>query len=189
MIRNKTGDSGKLLLASVVAVGVAASPLGFDAVGLQLQSAAAQTSSQDAGAQDGVQGTDDLGTGSDVDAVQNPNAEDNGFAEERIESQADGVTMASEDNVYEILGTTRAEAEAADTHTTATAQYGPLRAYQSEVESGNLDAAAGNLAAIAERPITEQMVNDVHTELGIETTLTAKQIAEVAAEKQEDSRN
>ncbi|HMA14718.1 MAG: hypothetical protein ACM35H_15280 [Bacteroidota bacterium] len=171
MIRKKTPDGGKLLLASVVAIGVAAVPATFDAgFGLQSNAATAQTGSQqDTGAQGNTGSTGD------------------GFAEERAEDRADGVTMESEESVYEILGTTRQQAEAADTHTSATAQYGPLKAYQAEVERGNLDAAAENLAAVAERPITEEMVTDVNTELGIETTLTAKQIAEVAAKKQEDN--
>ena len=170
MIRKKTPDNGNLLLASVVAIGVAAVPAAFDTgFALQSNAAAAQTGSQqETGAQSNTGNTGD------------------GFAEERAENRADGVTMESEESVYELLGTTREEAEAADTHTTATAQYGPLKAYQAEVESGNLDAAAENLAAIAEDPITEKMVTDVNTELGIETTLTAKQIADAAAKKQDD---
>lgn len=89
------------------------------------------------------------------------------------------------DTVYELLGTTREEAESADTHTVATAQYGQLQAYQAEVERGNLDAAADNLAAISERPITEKLVTDVNRELGVETRLTAQQIADAAARKQQ----
>lgn len=185
MIRKKTPDGGKLLLASFVAAGLAAVPVGFGpAVSLESQSAVAQTSgSQDSGS-GGVQQD-----GQDMTGAQDNNraAGDDGFAEERAENRADGVTMGAEENVYEILGTTRDEAEAADTHTMATAQYGPLKAYQAEVERGNLDAAAENLAAIAEDPITEEMVTDVNTELGIETTLTAKQIADMAAKKQKDS--
>jgi hypothetical protein len=164
MIRKKTPDGGKLLLASFVAAGLAVAPATFG-------SAAAQTNtSQETGAAQG----------------NNP-ADGDGFAEERAEMKADGVTMESEESVYEMLGTTRDEAEAADTHTSATAQYGPLKAYQAEVERGNLDAAAENLAAIAEHTITEEMVTDVNTELGVETTLTAKQIADAAARKQNDS--
>lgn len=89
------------------------------------------------------------------------------------------------DSVYELLGTTREEAEQADTHTAASAQYGQLDAYQTAVERGNLDAAADNLAAISERPITEKLVTDVNRELGVETRLTAQQIADVAARKQQ----
>jgi hypothetical protein len=165
MIQKKTPDGGKLLLASFVAAGLVAAPATFGSgLSLQPQSAAAQT--DESGANTGV---------------------GDGFAEERAERKADGVTMDSEENVYEMLGTTRDEAESADTHTSATAQYGPLKAYQAEVERGNLDAAAENLAAIAERTITEELVTDVNTELGVETTLTAKQIADVAAKKQNDS--
>lgn len=44
-----------------------------------------------------------------------------------------------------------------------------------------------HLAAVAEDPITEEMVTEVNTELGVETDLTAKQIADAAARKQDDS--
>lgn len=180
MTPKKTPDSGKLVLASFVAAGLAVAPATFGSAAAQTdtsqETGATQTQDSDVtqeglGAQDSTQGVGD----------------GDGFAEERAESNADGVTMESEESVYEILGTTRDEAEAADTHTSATAQYGPLKAYQSEVERGNLDAAAENLAAIAEDPITEEMVTDVNTELGVETTLTAKQIADAAARKQNDS--
>lgn len=149
MDRKKSGTSGKLAFATIVATGLATAPLA-------LNPAAAQDNSP-------------------------------GYAEERATMKADGNVVGSNESVYEMLGTTRDEAESADTHTTATAQYGLLKAYQAEVESGNLDAAAENLAAISERPITEKLVTDVNTELGIETTLTAKQIADSAAKKQEDS--
>lgn len=128
-------------------------------------------------------GTDGTGT-SDAQSV--PAGQNPGVAEERATAAATGISPDTEDSVYEILGTTREQAEAADTHTSATAQYGPLAAYQAEVERGNLDAAAENLAAIAEEPVTEEMVTEVNTELGVDTTLTAKQIADAAARKQDE---
>lgn len=165
MTRKKNLAGGKLVMATIVATGMATAPAAFTS-GFILQSntAAAQT---DGSAATGVQ------------------AGDEGFAAERAERRADGTAVDSHESVYEILGTTRDEAEAADTHTSATAQSGRLAAYQTEVERGNLDAAADNLAAIAERPITEKMVTEVNTELGVETHLTAEQLADAAANKQE----
>lgn len=87
--------------------------------------------------------------------------------------------------VYEMLGTTPQQAAADQKHFFGTAQYGPLQAYQAAIERGNLDAAAENLAAVAKRPITEKLVTDVNTELGVDTTLTSQQVAEVAARKQQ----
>jgi len=110
-----------------------------------------------------------------------------GYAEERATMKADGNVVGSNESVYEMLGTTRDKAESATGQTSASAQYGPLETYQTEVERGNLDAAAERLAEVSERPITEKLVTDVNTELGIETTLTAKQIADSAARKQNDS--
>lgn len=182
MIRIKSPNGSKLLLASFVAAGVAATPATFgSSFNLTPHNAAAQT--------DGSQDDSDVTSQDRSNATSQESSQgagDEGFAVERAERQADGMSMASEESVYEILGTTRDEAEAADTVTSATAQNGSLRAYEAEVERGNLDAAAENLAAIAEHPITEEMVTDVNMELGIETTLTAKQIAETAARKQED---
>jgi hypothetical protein len=46
---------------------------------------------------------------------------------------------------------------------------------------GNLDAAADALAKATDRPITEQLVNYVNNDLGVESTLTANQVAEAAS--------
>lgn len=152
-------SSTRLTLAAVVAAGLVAAPVAFGpGAALHASSAAAQAQ-----------------------------ADDEGYAQERTERRLDAQpTEADEETIYRILGTTREEAEAADTTTSATAQYGQLAAYQTEVERGNLDAAAEKLAAIAEDPITEDMVSEVNTELGVETTLTAKQIADAAARKQDE---
>jgi len=131
-----------------------------------------------------------LTAGSGIDSPVKPNAAtaqaqagDQGFAQEQTERRLDPQARAAAETVYDILGTTREKAEGTS-HQLATAQYGPLESYQTEVERNNLDAAADTLAKVAERPITEKMVTDVHTELGIETDLAAAQIADVAASKQ-----
>jgi hypothetical protein len=161
MTRMKIPSGGKLAFATVVATAMTAVPVAFGPVYIPQQNAALAQSDAAGSSEPGV-------------------------AEERATVRADGTTVEQTESVYEILGTTREEAESADTHTQASAQYGQLDAYQTEVERGNLDAAAENLAAIAEDPITEDMVTEVNTELGVETTLTAKQIADAAARKQDD---
>ena len=66
----------------------------------------------------------------------------------------------------------------------ASTESGPLQAYQHEMESNNLDGAANALAAVSNRPITEELVLTVNERLGIESQLIAKQVAEVAASRQ-----
>jgi len=191
-------SASHLSLAAFLAAGLAATPfsLGGD-LAVKSQAAIAQSDSSGSGSGSGSGTGSDNGAGSDgstggTDNLDSDNAaetEGPGVAEERATARAAAIPDETADNVYEILGTTREEAEAADTTTSATAQYGPLAAYQTEAERGNLDAAAENLAAIAEDPVTEEMVTEVNTELGIETTLTSKQIADAAARKQDGSSN
>lgn len=164
MTRNNTLLGGKLVLATVVATGMAAAPVALSPAFMpQSNAASAQT----------------------ADTVE-AGVQTNGFAEERTEERLTGT--ADDDNVYRLLGTTREQAEQADTMMSASTQAGPLKGYQTAVENDNLETAAKNLAAISERPITERLVVDVNTELGVETRLTAKQIADTAArEKDSDS--
>jgi hypothetical protein len=53
--------------------------------------------------------------------------------------------------------------------------------YENAMVRGNLDAAADALAKATDRPITEQLVNYVNNDLGVESTLTANQVAEAAS--------
>ena len=62
-----------------------------------------------------------------------------------------------------------------------------FREYEAAMSSGNLDAAAAALARSFERPVTEALVLYVNRDLGVETTLTAKQVASTAAAKQESN--
>jgi len=59
-----------------------------------------------------------------------------------------------------------------------------FRDYEAALRRNNLDAAAEALASATERPITEDLVRQVNTELGVETNLTITQIAEAAAGQQ-----
>jgi hypothetical protein len=153
--------NGKLVLATTVVMGMAAAPVALNPSFVPLpNSASAQTAGADGSDQDGV-------------------------AEERAEAGATEAAVETDADVYRMLGTTPEEAESADTHTMATSEYGPLRAYQAEVERGNLDGAAENLAAISKRPITEELVTEVNTKLGVDTRLTSQQIAEAASQKQD----
>jgi hypothetical protein len=156
MQRNRTLTSS-LALAAVIGTGMAAAPFAIDNDVRPLPNAAL------------AQGAGDVGPG---------------VAEERATAKAGSIPDETADSVYETLGTTREEAESADTQTSASSQYGLLDGYQTEVERGNLDAAAESLAAIAEEPITPEVVTEVNTKLGVETTLSAQQIAEAAARKQ-----
>lgn len=164
-----------LALAAAFGVGMAAAPFSLDSdLGLRSKAVIAQSSGAD----------------SDAGATTEPTGADGsgpGVADERATAATGGVSDETEESVYEILGTTKSEAESADMQTSASSQYGPLDGYQTEVERGNLDAAAEALAAIAEDPVTEKMVTEVNDKLGVETTLSAQQIAEAAAEKQDSS--
>lgn len=119
-----------------------------------------------------------------VPQLNSANAADNGFAEERMQERLTP-TPVDGDNIYRLLGTTRDEVQretaAAGTYT----ESGPLAEYQHEVESGNLQGAASALAAVSNRPITENLVDEVNRELGVETRLTIQQIADTAAAMQE----
>lgn len=56
--------------------------------------------------------------------------------------------------------------------------------YESAMTRGNLDAAADALAEATKQPITEDLVLQVNQELGVESTLTAQQVAQAAASRQ-----
>ena len=183
--------TSSLALATVFGISVAGAPFVLDSHLTPLPNAAAAQgggSGGSGGADNGTAGSGGDGT-SGAAATGAPGQNDGpGVAEERATAATGAISEETEENVYEILGTTREEAEAADIQTSASAQYGPLKGYQTEVERGNLDAAAESLAAIAEEPITEEMVTEVNTELGVDTTLTAQQIAETAARKQDSAK-
>lgn len=66
----------------------------------------------------------------------------------------------------------------------ANTESGPFREYQHEVQSDNLEGAAKALAAVSNRPITQDLVNELNTTLGLETSLTIAQLADRAAEIQ-----
>lgn len=101
-------------------------------------------------------------------------------AAEREPAATHMIPEATTDTVYEMLGTTREEAEAVMIQTRPSTQKGPLVEYQHAVENGNLDRTAAALAAVSNVPITEKLVNDVNLELGVETRLTAQQVANAA---------
>lgn len=191
-MQNRTLTSS-LALAAIFGTALAAAPFALDADLKPLPNAAlAQASGDDSGtgdsgADDGEAGAQDTGTAEDDPIETGAGTDDTGVADERATAAAGSIPAETADNVYEILGTTRTEAEAAGTEVSASAQYGPLESYQTEVERGNLDAAAENLAAVAGEPITEEMVTEVNTELGVETTLSDDQIAEAASSKQDSA--
>jgi hypothetical protein len=171
-----------LALAAAFGIGVAAAPVALDSdLELHPNAATAQASGGESDSNDGGD-SGNMSEGTAGGAETNP-----GVAEERATAATTAIPDDTADNVYEILGTTREEAESADMQTSASAQYGPLDGYQTEVERGNLDAAAKALANIADKPITQEMVTEVNTELGVDTTLSDQQIAEAAARKQDGS--
>jgi hypothetical protein len=159
MTHVKIPSGGKLAVATVVATAMAAVPVAFGPAFIPQPNAALAQSN--AGGTSGP-----------------------GVAEERATERADGTTIPGE-SVYEILGTTAEEVASEEAQVSASTESGPLQAYQHEMESGNLAGASNALAAVANRPITEAMVLNLNNALGIETTLIAKQVAEVAASKQD----
>ena len=107
-----------------------------------------------------------------------------GAADEFVDGGA-GSSRDVHTNAYRILGTTEAEAISERVGTTANTDSGPFREYQHEVESNNLEGAAKSLALVSNRPITQALVNELNTTLGLETSLTSEQLAERAAELQD----
>lgn len=110
-----------------------------------------------------------------------PQTNPDGEASEFVDGGA-GATRDVHENAYRILGTTRDEAMSEVSATSANSESGPFREYQHEVQSNNLEGAAKALAAVSNRPITQELVNELNTTLGLETTLTTEQLASRAAE-------
>lgn len=88
-------------------------------------------------------------------------------------------------NVFRILGTTQEEVGKEVMSTTATTSAGPLPEYKTAVRRADLERSAEVLAAVSNRPITERLVLELNDALGLETTLTAHQIAAEAAARQD----
>jgi hypothetical protein len=113
-----------------------------------------------------------------------PQANPDGEASEFVNGGA-GSSIDVHENAYRILGTTRDEAMKEMSITSANTDSGPFREYQHEVESNNLEGAAKALAQVSNRPITQDLVNELNTTLGLETNLTTEQLANQAAELQD----
>ena len=107
-----------------------------------------------------------------------------GGAKEFVEGSPGG-TQDVYENAFRILGTTPDEVMSEQHITSANTESGPLREYQHEVESGNLEGAAKALAAVSNRPITQDLVNELNLTLGLETRLTIQQLADRAADLQD----
>jgi len=151
----------KLTMAAIVATGMAAAPVALSSDSLlAANSVAAQN------AQSGSPGADD------------------GTAEDFVGGGA-GSTSDVYENVYLILGTTPDEVRSEVNQVSANANAGPLAEYQSAMRDGNLDEAARVLAAASNRLITEKLVLDLNNSLGVESTLTAKQVADAGLERQD----
>jgi len=151
----------KLTMAAIVATGMAAAPVALSGDSLlAANSVAAQN------AQSGSPGADD------------------GTAEDFVDGGA-GSTSDVYENVYLILGTTPDEVRSEVNQVSADANAGPLAEYQSAMRDGNLDEAARVLAAASNRLITEKLVLDLNNSLGVESTLTAKQVADAGLERQD----
>jgi len=151
----------KLTMAAIVATGMAAAPVALSSDSLlAANSVAAQN------AQSGSPGADD------------------GTAEDFVDGGA-GSTSDVYENVYLILGTTPDEVRSEVNQVSADANAGPLAEYQSAMRDGNLDEAARVLAAASNRLITEKLVLDLNNSLGVESTLTAKQVADAGLERQD----
>lgn len=96
-----------------------------------------------------------------------------------------GSTSDVHENVYLILGTMPEEVRSEVKQVSAGAGSGPLAEYQSAMRDGKLDQAARVLAVASNRLITEKLVLDLNTSLGVESRLTAKQVADAALERQD----
>lgn len=106
-------------------------------------------------------------------------AQDDGEAENFVDGGAGSTTDVS-DNVFRILGTTSEEA-GKEVMSTTTTSAGPLPEYQSAVRANDLERAAEVLAAVSNRPVSENLVLELNHALGLEARLTAEQIASAAA--------
>lgn len=112
------------------------------------------------------------------------NSNPDGEASEFVDGGA-GATRDVYESAYRILGTTPDEVMKEMSITSANTESGPLPEYQHEVESNNLEGAAKALAQVSNRPITQDLVNELNTALGLETNLTTVQLANQAAELQD----
>ncbi|WP_340117497.1 hypothetical protein [Pelagibius sp. 7325] len=151
----------KLTLAAIVATGMAASPVALSGASLLTPNSVA--------AQNATPGASTGGEGA---------------AEEFVDGGA-GATTDVHENVYLILGTTAEEVRSEVDQVSANADAGPLAEYESAMRDGNLDAAARVLASASNRLITEKLVLDLNNSLGVESRLTAKQVADAGLERQD----
>ena len=82
-----------------------------------------------------------------------------------------------------LLGVTRSGPDAASWHGVNAASR-HLADYKRALRQGRLAQATDALVAASRRPITEKLVTDLNTDLGVQTPLADRQIAHVAAAKQ-----
>ncbi|MGD1876933.1 MAG: hypothetical protein ACFB13_05460 [Kiloniellaceae bacterium] len=97
-------------------------------------------------------------------------------------------TAGSYESAFQILGTTADEMRADVDQVSADTASGPLGVYERAMRNGNLDAAARVLAQAAHRPVTEALVLDLNKTLGVDTSLSAEQVATAAAAQQDPKR-
>ena len=105
-----------------------------------------------------------------------------GAAKEFVDGHDSAVTQADHD-AMRLLGTTheRLRSQVGDTANSAS---GVFEEYQHAMSSGNLDRAAEVLAIASNKPVTEDLVLDLNDTLGVESALSAQQVAAEAASRQ-----
>lgn len=188
--------TSRLALAAAFATGLAASPFGL-AGDDALNTAAAQTADvnadvdadvdaadADADADVDVEADADLDedasatsadTGADFDAGVETAAEDeSGEAEEFVQDPDSRIAGTGS------VGISSGEQRFADPASVNIIDSADFQRYREAAESNELEEAGMALDEAADRPVTEDYVAEVNEQLGVQTSLTAEQIAEAA---------
>lgn len=151
--------TSRIALVAAFAAGLAATPFGLGGDKL-LNNAAAQTADSSA----------DVSADSDV-------GDESGEAEEFVEDADSRVGGTGS------IGVSSGEQRYADPASVNVTDDPDFERYSEAAEDNDLEEAARTLARAADRPVTADYVAEVNEQLGVQTSLTAEQIAEAANEE------
>lgn len=153
--------TSRFALAAALAAGLAAWPAGFGDVALP-NAAAAQTVGDD----------EENALGTETEAE-----DESGLAEEFMTNPATRIGGPGS------VGISSGEQRYADPASINVTDSPHFQRYSQAAESDDLEEAGRALSAAADRPVTEDYVEEVNEQLGVRTSLTAEQITEAANEE------
>lgn len=159
--------TSRFALAAAVAAGLAVSPFAFDDDRLPNTAAAQTVDGSAAAADDETGGNDELGAAND----------ESGAAEEFPSNPRERIGGTGS------IGISSGEQRYADPASVNVSENAEFARYREAAESNDLDEAGLALSGAADRPVTADYVEAVNDQLGVQTSLTAEQIAEAANEE------